>query len=143
MSAPSLLRMNPELQRCLWLELTPTRLVLMPVLLGLVLAGLHLIGTPNLKEWLGYALYFLLLLWGTRLAAESFTDEVAQGTWDIQRLSATNPLGLALGKLVGGTIYVWYGAAWCLLALPFVPGDMGGEELAGILIGGLSGQAAS
>ncbi|OJX80924.1 hypothetical protein [Magnetospirillum sp. 64-120] len=143
MSASSLLRVNPELQRCLWLELTPTRLVLMPVLLGLVLAGLHLIGTPDLAEWIGYALYFLLLLWGTRLAAESFADEVAQGTWDIQRLSAVNPVGLALGKLVGGTIYVWYGAVWCLLALPFVPGKMAAEELAGILIGGLSGQAAA
>lgn len=143
MSASSLLRVNPELQRCLWLELTPTRLVLMPVLLALVLAGLHLAGTDDLAEWIGYALYFLLLLWGTRLAAESFVDEVAQGTWDIQRLSAVNPLGLALGKLVGGTVYVWYGAAWCLVALPFVPGTLQGTELASILVGGLSGQAAA
>jgi len=143
MSAPSLLRMNPELQRCLWLELTPTRLVLMPVLLALLLAGLHLAGTKDLAEWVGYALYFLLLLWGTRLAAESFVDEVAQGTWDIQRLSAVNPLGLALGKLAGGTVYVWYGALWCLAALPFVPGSLDAQELVSILIGGLSGQAAS
>lgn len=143
MSASSLLQVNPELQRCLWLELTPTRLVLMPVLLALMLVGLHLAGTDDLAEWIGYALYFLLLLWGTRLAAESFVDEVVQGTWDIQRLSAVNPLGLALGKLVGGTIYVWYGAAWCLVALPFVPGTLEGTELASILIGGLSGQAAA
>lgn len=143
MSASSLLHVNPELQRCLWLELTPTRLVLMPVLLALILSGLHLAGTDDLAEWIGYALYFLLLLWGTRLAAESFVDEVAQGTWDIQRLSAVNPLGLALGKLAGGTIYVWYGAAWCLAALPFVPGTLEGTELASILIGGLSGQAAA
>ncbi|MCA1908807.1 MAG: hypothetical protein LDL39_10645 [Magnetospirillum sp.] len=143
MSASSLLQVNPELQRCLWLELTPTRLVLMPVLLALMLVGLHLAGTDDLAEWIGYALYFLLLLWGTRLAAESFVDEVVQGTWDIQRLSAVNPLGLALGKLVGGTIYVWYGAAWCLVALPFVPGTLEGTELTSILIGGLSGQAAA
>ena len=143
MSAVTLLRLNPELQRCLWLELTPTRLVLMPALLALGLGGLHLTGTEDLTEWVTYLLYFLLVLWGSRLAADSFVEEVAQGTWDIQRLSASNPWAMAWGKLLGGTAYAWYGAGLGLLALPFLPGAADGRELAAILVGGLSAQATA
>lgn len=141
MSAPTLLRLNPELQRCLWLELTPTRLLLMPAVLALSLGGLHLTGADDLAEWVSYILYFLLVLWGSRLAADSFVDEVAQGTWDVQRLSAANPWALAWGKLAGGTVYVWYGALLCLLVLPFLPGTVDGREVLTIVVGGLSAQA--
>ena len=34
MRVPALLAINPELQRNLWLELSPTRLIAMPVALG-------------------------------------------------------------------------------------------------------------
>lgn len=143
MSVTPLLRLNPELQRCLWLELTPTRLVLMPAFLALGLGGLHLVGVADVASWLTGMLYFLLVLWGARLAAESFAEETAQGTWDVQRLSASNPWSMTVGKLLGGTAYAWYGALCCLLALPFVRGVVDGYGLAMVLVGGLSAQAAA
>jgi hypothetical protein len=143
MTGTALLRLNPELQRCLWLELTPTRLVLMPALLALALAGLHLSGVDDLAQWVQYILFFLLVLWGGRLAADSFVEEVAQGTWDVQRLSASNPWAMAWGKLLGGTSYVWYGALLCLLVLPFVRGRVDMVDLATTLVGGLAAQATA
>lgn len=143
MTGTALLRLNPELQRCLWLELTPTRLVLMPALLAVALAGLHLTGIDDLAQWVQYILFFLLVLWGGRLAADSFVEEVAQGTWDVQRLSASNPWAMAWGKLLGGTSYVWYGALLCLLVLPVVRGHVDLVDLATTLVGGLTAQATA
>lgn len=143
MSNTALLRVNPELQRCLWLELTPARLVLMPSLLAIGLAGLHLVGTENLAEWVQYLLFFLLVLWGSRLAADAFVEEVAQGTWDVQRLSASNPWAMAVGKIFGGTAYVWYGAILCLAVLPAVPGAVNGRDAVMTVVSGVTAQATA
>jgi hypothetical protein len=40
-------------------------------------------------------------------------DEIAAGTWDGQRMSSIDPED-GLGKLLGGTVYVWYCALLCL-----------------------------
>jgi hypothetical protein len=140
--APRLLSFNPELQRCLWLELTPTRLILMPAMAAVIFGGLHLANADLAPKALT-GLWLLLVLWGARLAADAFAEEVAEKTWDIQRLSSTPPLSIALGKLFGGTAYAWYGALFCLLVLAIEPGAINGGAVLGVLEAGLVAQAAA
>ena len=141
MKIPALLSFNPELQRGLWLELTPSRLIATPVVIVLLLAGAYAELPPTVAATIARSVIWLLLvLWGSRLAAESVGDEIAGRTWDVQRLSAQSPWGLTLGKLCGGTAYAWYGAAICGAALLLMQAPNAGQILLGSIIGGLSSQ---
>ncbi|MBI5165587.1 MAG: hypothetical protein HY985_16995 [Magnetospirillum sp.] len=136
----NLLRFNPELQRCLWLELSPRRLVVMPVILCIGFLGLDYAQAGSITPWATAVLVALLGLWGTRQAADGFAEEVAEGTWDIQRLSAANAWSLAMGKLVGSTAYVWYGA---LICLPFILGPKAMVTTAVLLLSGALAQSVA
>jgi hypothetical protein len=140
-------RLNPELRRNLWLELTPTRLVAMPaILFGLFfltfIADDYALGTGT------GAVAFVLLggltwLWGAQLAAESLLSELRGRTWDWQRMSGIGPWPLAWGKLAGSTVYPWYGAVLCLAVLTLA--RHGSEARPGItaanlVLGGLLAQ---
>ena len=111
--------MNPELRRNLWLQFSAIRLVLAPVVIGAILALTWLVAD---REWrgvaqVGEAIYSLLiLLWGTRRAADLVAEEIAGGTWDGQRMSALGAWQMSWGKLLGGTSYVWYCAGLAFLA---------------------------
>jgi hypothetical protein len=144
MRVPALLAFNPELQRGIWLELTPSRLIAMPLVLALLLGGANWIRGP--QDAVGFAkaiVWLLLVLWGSRLAAESIDAEVAGRTWDLQRLSAQKPWALTLGKLFGGTIFVWYGAALCLGAVALLqPGELS-KTLWSALQSGLTAQSTA
>lgn len=113
------MNINPEFRRNLWLELTPYRLVGMPVILGILLFLAYLLdgkqyGASVAKTAL--VLYGLLaFLWGTRLASEALISEIRDHTWDSQRMSVLGPWSMTWGKLLGSTIYPWYGALLCLL----------------------------
>ncbi|MFZ5789844.1 MAG: hypothetical protein ACOY3L_04020 [Pseudomonadota bacterium] len=109
--------MNPELLRNLWIEITPSRLAAAPLVLGAILLLIWYVSGGNMAEVSGGALwlyYFIVLMWGTRRAAASLADEVANRTWDSQRMSALGPWAMSWGKLFGATAYVWYGALLCL-----------------------------
>ena len=114
--------MNPEFQRNLWLELTPRRMILMTVLLGLAFfaAALtsgtdELVGTlPATAEFL---YYMIVVVWGTRNAATAVVGEIRDRTWDMQLLSAVTPGAMTWGKLFGSTIYNWFGGAICLAVM--------------------------
>jgi hypothetical protein len=144
MRVSALLAFNPELQRGIWLELTPSRLISMPLVLALLLGGADSIRGP--QDAVGFAkaiIWLLLVLWGSRLAAESIDAEVAGRTWDLQRLSAQKPWALTLGKLFGGTIFVWYGAALCLGAVALLrPAELP-EIVWSALQGGLTAQSTA
>ena len=108
--------MNPELQRNLWLEASPSRLLLIAGLLLLVFAAASVapraLVTPS-----GAALglyWFFAVLWGTRSAALSVVAEIRERTWDMQRLSAIGPWEMVWGKLFGATAANWFGALLCL-----------------------------
>lgn len=108
---------NPEFQRNLWLEFTPHRLIGMPLVLGAVFYllsswGGGLAGLPEHAGSWGYVL--MVVLWGTRAAAESVAGEVAAHTWDGQRLSPLGAWTMTWGKLFGATAYAWYGGLLCL-----------------------------
>lgn len=107
--------MNPELQRNLWLEATPSRLLLMTGLLLLVFmasaAPSGLLGAP----FTALALYwFFAVLWGTRSAASSVVVEIRERTWDGQKLSSIGPWEMVWGKLFGASAANWFGALLCL-----------------------------
>lgn len=105
--------MNAELQRNLWLEATPLKLVLPPLIVLMALVVPHY--TFNIGQ---HVAEFLLLVmgiaWGGHRAAGAIPEEVLAGTWDGQRLSAMGPWALGWGKLFGSTLAVWYSMAWVL-----------------------------
>jgi hypothetical protein len=112
------MNINPEFRRNLWLELTPSRLVGMPLVLGIFF---FLAYTLDDKQYgasvSGTALTLfglLAFLWGTRLASETLISEIRDHTWDSQRMSVIGPWSMTWGKLLGSTIYPWYGALICL-----------------------------
>jgi len=110
---------NPELRRNLWLEITPHRLLAMPLVLSLVFFVVFAITDNNKIEalsWAGLVGFGLLtMVWGTGLAANSFVDELVEKTWDWQRLSTLKPWAMTWGKLLGSTVFAWYGGLLCLL----------------------------
>ncbi len=113
------MNINPEFRRNLWLELTPTRLVGMPMILGALLFLAYLLDNKQYGESVANTALILfgllVFLWGTRLASEALISEIRDHTWDSQRMSVIGPWSMTWGKLLGSTIYPWYGAVLCLL----------------------------
>ena len=112
--------MNPELRRNLWLQFSLTRLLLAPVAIGALLTLTWVVSDRSLAAVaeVARAIYYLLVvLWGTRRAADLVAEEIAGGTWDDQRMSALGAWQMSWGKLFGGTSYVWYAAGLAFLAL--------------------------
>jgi len=127
--------MNPEFQRQLWLQFSATRAALLPLLLVACFAAVYLtVPGPSAipLAWSGAALFGVLVLgMGTFAAGASVTDEIADRTWDQQRMSAMQPWAMAWGKLAGASAYGWYGGALCLLVA--VPSARMAEPLAFVL----------
>lgn len=108
---------NPEIRRYLWTELGPARMVLMPIIIGLVLLIPWLSSKDNplvlaVSAFIAFAL--ITGIWGARQTARSVLDEVIERTWDWQRMSSVHPGSLTMGKLLGSPVYAWYGGAFCL-----------------------------
>lgn len=107
--------LNPELNRNFWLELSLERLIAMPVILGLLFWVATLTGdTGAIARGSLMMFHLVVLLWGTRRAADAVAGEVRSGTWDDQRMSPISAWSMAWGKLVGATVYSWYGGGICL-----------------------------
>ena len=107
--------MNPELRRNLWLQFSLLRLIAAPVAIGIVLLLVWLVSAHSLTAVATSAEWFYLLivlLWGTRRAADLVAEEIAGGTWDSQRMSALGAWQMTWGKFIGGISYVWYAAGF-------------------------------
>lgn len=115
---------NPEFHRNLWLNFSPFRLAIMPVLLTMiiyifssksgVLAWQEAIFLP------AFGTYCLVVfLWGNYEAASTSAKDVGHNTWDFQKMSAISPWELTIGKLFGPTSYVWYSGGLLLTVLAF------------------------
>jgi hypothetical protein len=120
---------SPEFVRNLTLQLSLQRFLIAPFAIGAVFLVTWL-GADNdpvtLAEIAELLFWVLVLLWGTRRAAEALAEEVSGGTWDSQRMSALGAWSMAWGKFFGGTIYVWYCAGlglavWILARLQVEP----------------------
>jgi hypothetical protein len=111
--------MNPELRRNLWLQFSILRLVLPPAAIGIVLLLVWLVSAHSLTTVAASAEWFyllIILLWGTRRAADLVAEEIAGGTWDSQRMSALGAWQMTWGKFIGGISYVWYAAGIAFIA---------------------------
>ncbi len=127
--------MNPELQRNLWLEATPRRVAWVVVALILVLGAVGVVTgmggeqARDVGRALGVAgaIIFVVagLLWGSREAAQSVTEEIGQRTWEFQRLSALSPWQMTWGKLLGAPSVAWLAA---LVGLTFAAADRAVEN---------------
>lgn len=110
--------MNPEFQRNLWLEFSTQRLIAMPVILFATFCVVYLLGdVENVKHVALIALVLLLVVWGAGLASDAIFQEIEGRTWDTQRMTPLGPWRMAWGKLLGSTLYVWYGAFWCVVTI--------------------------
>lgn len=149
---------NPELRRNIWLDFSWHRLILTPIFIGLMTYVYYLI--TNIKEGASLAFNigcFFVFLWGTKNASETVIDEVNNNTWDLQRQSAISPWSMAWGKLIGSTLFSWYGAGLALMiylllsantssnvfafALPNSSQFTLSHKILIIILGGLFGQA--
>lgn len=123
------MEMNPELRRSLWLEITPTRMAGMPMVLLAAICMAWLGDDQSLGSAVkntSLALFVAITyLWGMRQTSDSVLGEIKERTWDWQRMSAIGPWSLAWGKFLGSTVYVWYGGAICL---PFMVFSWGGSS---------------
>jgi len=117
---------NPELQRNLWLEVTSNRLISMPLILSIIFFLIYVMHGQELNRDVAgnvVMVYTVLtVFWGARMASESILSEVRNHTWDNQRMSSMSAWTLVWGKLLGSTIYVWYGAFFCLLLYAYSAG---------------------
>lgn len=112
---------NPELQRNLWLEMTPQRLIVAPLVLALIVFVIFATAHNPFSALCNLGIYGYLgatVLWGARLSAQSLSEEFVDGTWDGQRTSSLSAWSMCLGKLFGGAAFAWYlGACFLLLLL--------------------------
>lgn len=110
--------MNPEFRRNLWQELSAQRLFAMPAILLAIFFVVYLkYGIDAIPNAALNVLLLLLVVWGSGLAADAIFQEIRDHTWDAQRMTPLGPWSMTWGKLFGSTIFVWYGAFWCLFAI--------------------------
>lgn len=110
--------MNPEFKRHLWLELSWHRLVAMPCVLALIFLLAMLSADTDVYDRVASTGLVLCLVlaagWGTQRVSSAVLEEWHAKTWDSQRMSALGPWEMTWGKLLGSTVFAWYGALLCL-----------------------------
>ncbi len=106
--------MNPEFQRNLWLQTSPRKLAWAGVSLALIYGAAVALGhdepeqiLPRLAMLGGVVFVVCAMLWGARASGNSVLAEIADRTWDFQRLSALDPWSMTWGKLFGGASLAW------------------------------------
>ncbi|MDO8380097.1 hypothetical protein [Phenylobacterium sp.] len=106
--------MNPEFQRNLWLEASPRRVAWAAVTLILIYGATALLARdagggplPALAGVGGFVFLICGVIWGSRAAGTAVLAEIADRTWDFQRLSALTPWAMTWGKLLGSASLAW------------------------------------
>lgn len=136
--------MNPEFQRNLWLEASPRRIAWAAVVLVLIYGATALVARESasgpLPAMAGVGAFVFLacgLLWGSRAAGGAVLGEIADRTWDFQRLSALTPWSMTWGKLLGAASLAWMCAltgVMLMAGLMLVQGQPGALWMLGFLI---------
>ncbi len=116
--------MNPEFQRNLWLEAAPRRVAWAVVVLLMIYGAAIMVLRTNpygALTGLGMvgAVVFVAcgMIWGARATGGSVLNEIADRTWDFQRLSALDPWSMTWGKLLGSASLAWICALTGLLLM--------------------------
>lgn len=122
------MRWNPEFQRNIWLELTPHRLISMPIVLGIIFLmtylledsfseGITITASQGITITATFLFFILVVMWGSKLSSEAITSEIQDKTWDNQRMTTIGPWSMSWAKLFGSTIFTWYGGLLCIAVL--------------------------
>lgn len=107
--------MNAEIRRYIWSDLSTTRLVLGPVVLGFTFYSLNVGQGPQaLMIWVN-SIMAILCIWAMGQSALSVSEEVTRNTWDWQRLSPQGAFSLAIGKIFGAPVFQWYCVLICFV----------------------------
>ena len=112
---------NPEFRKNIQLDFNAVKLVLVPLVLGMIFAISYLSveknepAAPQLQLTALILFTVLVFVWGTKMVVESLISEFNDRTWDSQRMTAISPWSLAGGKLIGSSLVAWYGGLFCLL----------------------------
>ena len=113
------MRINPEFLRNVWLEMSPVRLIVMPAMLAAVFLIVYLTQsdffTGAMQATSMTIFVVLVFIWGIRLASDAVINEIRDGTWDSQRMSSIGAWSMSWGKLLGSTVYPWYGGLMCIV----------------------------
>ena len=108
---------NPEFIRNTWTELTAKKLAAMPLMLITVYLMAYILGETwpfSFLPEIAIGFYVVLTyIWGTRLEAETVVKEINANTWSFQVMTSMSPFKMAIGKIFGSTIYIWYGNFIC------------------------------
>jgi hypothetical protein len=106
--------MNPEFQRNLWLEAAPRRVAGALTAVALIYGAVALAVRGEMTHaapalaMSGLVVFLVCAgVWASRAAGASVLNEIAQRTWDFQRLSALTPWQMTWGKLFGATSLAW------------------------------------
>lgn len=119
--------MNPELLRNMWVELTERRVTLMVVIVACILLVAISPGDWSSAAFTAELVFYaVVVVWGTRCAAQSVVEEIGNKTWDGQRLSAIRPWTMVWGKLLGSTMLAWIGGAMCFAVVLYATYRAGG-----------------
>jgi len=108
---------NPELQRNVWLQMSWSRLVVAPLLIGILLAAVVATIEPPadvMAEAARWVFVIFIAFWSTRRVADALAEEVGGGTWEGQRMSGLSAWSMTWGKLFGGAVFPWYCGLICL-----------------------------
>lgn len=120
MTSFDLISINPEFKRNLWQSFSKERLIAMPIIITALfwISTLHS-GLSDIPDHALTIMLLLLVIWGSGLAGDAVFVELRNRTWDAQKMTPLGPWSMAWGKLLGSTIFVWYGAICCLIAILF------------------------
>lgn len=141
--------MNPELLRNMWVELTERRVTLMVVIVACILLVAMSPGDWSSAAFTAELVFYaVVVVWGTRCAAQSVVEEIGNKTWDGQRLSAIRPWTMVWGKLFGSTMLAWIGGTMCFGVILYSTARAGvglnvGTQAVYFLTIGLLSQAAA
>ncbi len=107
--------LNPEFKKYLWLELSTARLAILALVLGILFYLSH--GTIiNWPTGPSTCFVVLVIIWGTRQVSQAMSEELAQHTWNRQRMSVLNAWSMVWPKVIGSAIYTWLGGLLCMVA---------------------------
>lgn len=144
---------NPEFRRNIWLDFNYHRIVMAPVVIGLIVYITYLTSSQHSAATIAFQLAcFFIFLWGTKRSSETVIEEINNSTWDFQRQSSISPWAMTWGKLLGSTLYSWYGTAICLLLYSFLRNSVThdfdnqlsiSQEFLLLLLGGIFSQAVA
>ncbi len=118
---------NPEFTKNCWLEITPHRLYVTPIVILLLAWLMFLNGDDavergtNLDTMFAVIAFLFACVGGAYHCTLSMINEFSDHTWDQQRMSPMSPWTLTWGKLFGGAGFMWYGALLSLVLLFLVP----------------------